>query len=224
MPSTRLPPTEGPHDAIVVPGSGLRPDGTVPPWVENRLERALELSGTSAPVILLSAGTVHKPPPLDASGRPVFEALAAAEWFLSHGFDACRILVETASWDTVGNAYFLRVIHTDPRGWRRLLVISSEFHLPRIKALFSWVFGLAPVAPPYQLNFEAVPDVGMTDAVRDARRMKEASSLQGIRPVIDRIRSLDGFHEWLYTAHGAYAVAVRRSERASLPGSLLDSY
>lgn len=29
-----------------------------------------------------------------------------------------------------------------PRGWRRLAVITSDFHMPRSQAIFEWLFGL----------------------------------------------------------------------------------
>ena len=35
--------------------------------------------------------------------------------------------------DTIGNAYFLRATHTDPAGWRNLVVITNEFHMPRTR-------------------------------------------------------------------------------------------
>ncbi len=47
-----------------------------------------------------------------------------------------RIWAETASLDTIGNAYFARVIHTDPAGLRRLLVVNSAFHMPRTRMIF----------------------------------------------------------------------------------------
>src|SRR5688572_2863993 len=129
-------------DAVVVPGGGACINGEVPPWVANRLDRAVEMASPPARIITLSAGTFYKPLPLDASGIPVFEAAAAARYLIRCGFDAARILVENCSWDTIGNAYFCRVIHTDVRRMRRLAVITSEFHMPRTEAIFRWVFGL----------------------------------------------------------------------------------
>jgi uncharacterized SAM-binding protein YcdF (DUF218 family) len=123
------------YDAVLVPGGGLRPDGALPPFVLNRLEAAQVLAG-EAPIILLSAYTIHRAPPLDAAGYPVLESVAAAKALLARGVPASRIWVETASLDTIGNAYFARVIHTDPAGLRRLLVVNSEFHMPRTRMIF----------------------------------------------------------------------------------------
>jgi hypothetical protein len=36
-----------------------------------------------------------------------------------------------SAWDTIGNAWFTRIMHTDITGVRNLLVVTSDFHLPR---------------------------------------------------------------------------------------------
>lgn len=50
---------------------------------------------------------------------------------------------EVASFDTVGNAYMSLCIHAIPAGWRRLAVVTSDFHMPRSRALFADIFRLA---------------------------------------------------------------------------------
>ena len=43
----------------------------------------------------------------------------------------------------VGNAYFALTIHAIPAGWRRLAVVTSDFHMPRTRDLFEAAAGLA---------------------------------------------------------------------------------
>lgn len=43
----------------------------------------------------------------------------------------------------MGNAYFSLTIHALPAGWRRLAVVTSDFHMPRSAALFSDVYEMA---------------------------------------------------------------------------------
>jgi uncharacterized SAM-binding protein YcdF (DUF218 family) len=190
------------YDAFLVPGGGLREDGEIPPWVRVRLDRALELR-TAEYLIPLSAGTVHKPPPLDAERFPILESIAARTYLVEHGMPADRILPETCSYDTIGNAYFSRVVHVDPAGFRRLLVITSDFHMARTEIIFRWVYGLPPTG--YTLDFETVPDVGIGREALDARIQREATSLEQLRTIIPRIGTLRRLHRWLYTDHGAYA-------------------
>lgn len=140
-----------------MPGGGLLPDGSLPLWVQNRFDFAIQRANGSS-ILALSAGTPHKAPPLDKGGRPVLEALAGARYLVSCGYPPEKILTETASWDTIGDAYFARTIHTDPAYLRRIHVITSAFHMPRTEAIFRWVFTLTPVAPSYEMEFTAVPN------------------------------------------------------------------
>ena len=195
------------YDAVLVPGGGLRPGGALPPFVLNRLEAAQALAG-EAPIILLSAYTIHRAPPLDAAGYPLLESVAAAKALLARGVPAAQIWVETASLDTIGNAYFARVIHTDPAGLRRLLVVNSEFHMPRTQMIFDWIFGLPPAEPPYALDYHAVPDQGLTEAGLAARRAKEVARMEDLRRTIPCITGLAALHRWLFTERRAYAAGT----------------
>jgi hypothetical protein len=105
-------------DAIVVPGGGLMADGEPPPWVVARLDKCLELwtLNPGARVVVLSRGTPHKPPPLDADGRPIDEAAVSADYLRARGVPSEQLLQDTWSLDTIGNAFFLRLMHLEPRG------------------------------------------------------------------------------------------------------------
>ena len=124
-------------DAVLIPGGGLLPSGEVVPWVQARLERAIALTPPPTYFLPLSAGTTHKAPPLDAEGFPIWESVAAGRYLMARGIASYRILPETISLDTIGNAYFARIQHLEPLQLRRLHVITSEFHLPRTIAIFS---------------------------------------------------------------------------------------
>jgi len=195
------------YDAILILGGGVHECGKLPLWVEARLQRALDLE-QGEPIITLSVGTTHKPPPLDEHGFPIFESVAAASYLADHGIAPERILVEATSYDTIGNAYFSRVIHVDPAGFRRLLIITSAFHMPRTEAVFRWVYGLDAPARGYELHFEVTPDAGVSVEALEARREKERASLERLRPAMARITTLQELHRWLFGEHGAYAVGV----------------
>ncbi len=204
-------------DAILIPGGGVR-DGEAPPWVKNRLDRAAALHQGEF-IITLSAGTVHRPLPRDEQGYPLFESVLAAKYLTSRGIDPARILAETSSYDTIGNAYFSRVIHAQPRGLKRLLVITSAFHLPRAEAIFRWVYGLD--APGFDLRFEAVENVGVEPEALRQRIEKEQASLARLQATIERIQTFAALHAWLFAEHAAYAVGAL-PRRAS--GDVVDTY
>ncbi|MCP5108888.1 MAG: hypothetical protein GY950_36230, partial [bacterium] len=195
----------------------------VPLWVQRRLDRAVEVRRDEY-IICLSAGTTHKPPPLDEGGFPVFESVAGAEYLIKKGVEPRTILCETCSYDTIGNAYFAKAIHVDPMGLRKLLIITSAFHMRRTEAIFRWVFGLAP--PPgggeYELDFEAVGDEGtMEKGLLSAKIEREKQRLKHVLHLKKEIRTFERFHRWLFTEHAAYAVSLA-PERIN--GQVLDTY
>ena len=199
------------YDAVLIPGGGVRTGGELPAWVTPRLDRALAIPGEPF-LIPLSAGTPHRPPPLDTHGFPISEARAGGLYLAERGADARRILIESCSYDTIGNAYFSRVVHVIPRGFERALVITSEFHMARTERIFRWVYGAAGPRKQCVLDFETVPDTGVDETALGARRAKEAASLALLETVCDRITTLAGLHEWLFTEHAAYACGAAGRE------------
>lgn len=207
------------YDAVLVPGGGVYANGDLPLWTQRRLDCALTKSQRY--IVTLSAGTTHKPPPLDQDGYPIFESVAAAQYLMRRGVGPEKILVETCSYDTIGNVYFSRMMHVEPLSLKRLLIVTSEFHMLRTQAIFEWLYGLTGLAQDYCLEFEAVSDVGIDADVLAARQTREASSLESVRLLAQKIQSLQEFHAWLFQCHGAYAMA-QQVVRAS--GTVLGSY
>ncbi|MEL6402416.1 MAG: ElyC/SanA/YdcF family protein [Cyanobacteria bacterium J06607_6] len=208
-------------EAVLIPGGGLGLRGELPPWVQARLDRAIALTPRPQYFIPLSAGTTHKPPPLDALGFPMLESVAAGRYLAAQGIAGAQILPETISLDTIGNAYFARVQHTEPLGLRRLHVITSAFHRPRTEAIFRWIFALSSPAVPYALTFEAVSDVGIAADVLAERCERERASLARVNALKTRFTTLSAVHRWLYDEHAAYAIAHIPEQLSS---AALDSY
>jgi DUF218 domain len=189
------------YDAILIPGGGLLADGTPPPWVCRRLEEAAKVADARF-FVTLSRGTVHKAPPRNSQGFPIDESVAGAVYLLKCGVPKDRILTETVSFDTIGNAYFSRVIHIDPLGLTRLLVITSDFHLTRTRAIFRWVYSLS--GGDHELTFQGVPDAGISEATLRARAEKERHGLESLQEPMSEIRTLEQLQQWLFLRHGAY--------------------
>lgn len=206
-------------DAVLVPGGGVRAGGELPLWVQRRLDRAAELDAPY--IVTLSAGTPHRPPPLDDRGSPIFESHAGARYLIERGVPSERIVAETTSYDTIGNAYFARTIHSDPAGWQKLAVVTSAFHMPRTRLAFEWVFALPPLAHPYHLSFFETADEGLTPATLTARLDKERQSIEALEATVRDIRDLASLHRWLHLRHSAYAVG---GQRRPLGDALRDSY
>ena len=154
-----------------------------------RLEQAAHLYLESAypkPYVITTAwGTPHKPCPHDAAGFERHEAADNARFLIERGVQPAHILEESVSLETVGNAFFARVLHTETRGLRRLAVINNHFHMPRTRAVFSHVFAVPPregqPASAYELDFVEVEDRLPKD-ILEARLQKEASATPTAEP------------------------------------------
>jgi hypothetical protein len=131
---------------------------------------------------------------------------------MSRGVHPDLIYTETSSYDTIGNALFARLLHTDPREWKRLVVITSAFHMDRTREIFRWIFALAPHGG-YELEFDSVPDTGMSDADLALRRERERTSLEAARGLEVRLRDIAALHQWLFTEHQAYAASALANAR-----------
>jgi len=210
-------------DAIVIPGNGIREGGVLPSWVKRHLDRAIELYSGEL-MMTLSGGTTHRPPPRDANGFPIFEAIVAAQYLIGRGIPAERILTETSSYDTIGNAFFSRVIHAEPRKLHRLLVIASDFHLARVRAAFQWVYGLEPRSVPWELSFEEVSDPDMDPVVLKARKEREKERLEDLAGLTGRIRTMPDLHRWLFSEHTAYDATRSGFGAGDVRGAALESY
>jgi len=199
-------------DAILVLGGGAppAPDAQLP-FVAARCKAAAALWKAAAKkpkILTLSAGTAHVPQLLDARGSVVFEATASAAVIINEGVDAADVFVETTSFDTIGNAFYSRNDHCSLAGWRRLLVITSDFHLARTKAIFDWVYGAAGAEPSgaYELSYLGTEDTGLTPAEVSARKAREDVSTKNVvSSLAPGHRKLSTVRDFLTTRHDLYS-------------------
>lgn len=91
-----------------------------------------------------------------------------------------------------------------------MLIITSEFHLPRVEAVFRWVYGLNDGA--FALEFESTPDAGIEPDALRARVSKEQAGLAAFVRIRERIATLAALHDFLFTEHGVYRAARREPE------------
>lgn len=210
------------YDAILIPGGGVRASGELPLWVQTRFDKVLEIYQGET-IIPLSAGTPLKPPPLNEHGFPLLESVAGANYLVQHGIAPDMILIESSSYDTIGNAFFARVIHVEPRKFQNLLVITSEFHMPRTESVFRWIFSLSPLPLKFDLDFLSVSNEGMDETALNARRNAEKVNLEKLETTKKRIHDMQDLHRWLFSEHDAYRAATQQHSQ-SMSSDLLKTY
>ena len=154
-----LTPTEIPNaDAVVVLGGGLRPALAPRAGVEvaeggDRLLTGLRLMrANKAPLLLTSGGQVS----FTAGDPAPAEAKSARLLAIELGLPPSRIVINPGSRTTAEEARDIGTMARE-RGWTRVLLVTSAFHMPRSLATFRQRNGLQviPVACDYQLPYRS---------------------------------------------------------------------
>lgn len=137
---------------IVVLAGGISLDGKLPDYVYARLDRAIELFRSSQKNNIVLSGRYSFLFPKDKR-PPRTEAAAMAAYLKQQGVKESDLLLEERSQDTISNAYYLKKDIFIPRNIRAATVITSTFHLPRVKYAFGKIFG-----PGYAFRYLGTPE------------------------------------------------------------------
>lgn len=126
-------------DAAVVLGAAVWAGGQASPTLARRALHGVALLHSGGARHLLLTGGVGRHPPSEAS---VMRALA-----LRAGVPAARIVVDETSTTTLESARACAAIIA-ARGWRRVLVVTDRYHLPRALLAFRRFGVTAQGSPP----------------------------------------------------------------------------
>jgi uncharacterized SAM-binding protein YcdF (DUF218 family) len=114
-------------DVAIVLGAQVLPDGRPSPALARRVAHAVALARSDlVGTLLMSGGPVSHPIP---------EAHVMRDLAIAAGIAPHRIHVEDRSRDTIANAR-LSVPIVVGQDWRRVLVVTDSFHLPRALYIF----------------------------------------------------------------------------------------
>src|SRR3989338_1963789 len=125
-------------DVIIILGGGIEPDGSLPEIPKLRIIKGAELFRDGiAPKIIMSGnyGFWLEKEPI----RP--EAEAMKEYAVSLGVPEGGILKEDISKDTIGNAYFCKINFLETNNWHNVVIVTSDYHIPRTRYIFEKVLG-----------------------------------------------------------------------------------
>lgn len=164
---------------ILVLGAGININGTLPQSAINRLSTALKIYKHSD-IILCSGGGRGG---LD-NPSPIYESQAMKQYAITKGVPASQTLIETKSLDTIGNAYFSKPI-IDSLNTNQFTIITTDFHIPRTKYIFSHIF-----SKQYSINYKQ--SVSKPNPQRDQNEKKKLQFLKRRLPLIKRT------HTWKF--------------------------
>ncbi|MBI4141534.1 YdcF family protein [Candidatus Woesearchaeota archaeon] len=153
------------YDAIIVLGGGLDEKGCIPQIVKLRVDRAVELYKKSfAPRIIMSGKWSIN----TTKTFLLTEAEAMEQYAVSCGVCRDDVLTEKESQDTLGNAYLTKINFLKPAKWRNIVVITTDFHMPRTKFLFNKVFG-----EDYKIRFVGVPSGFSAEKIKNYKKLEK---------------------------------------------------
>lgn len=165
------------YDAIVVLANLMDKHGVLNEETRSRVDLAVEALKSGCAPLLVTCGWAYR----DDSDICIADAMR--KYIIeSHGVDAAAILTETASRDTVGDAVFTSINLAVPRCWTRVLVVTSDYHLERSQAIFSFVYG------PLVL----VDTVGASLSDKESSRKTEEESMRAFLNTFEGVAAGDG--------------------------------
>jgi len=133
---------------IIVLGHRLKTD-CIHPELQGRMDEAiniyqnvLNLGNKNNVVFILSGGKTQNSVQLS-------EAEVMMKYCKDNNISTNKIIKETESLDTIGNAVFTRKIVDDLKEISEIFVVSSCYHMNRVKYIFNIVFGSN-----YKMNYD----------------------------------------------------------------------
>lgn len=123
------------YDALIVLANEMDRDGVLNKESASRANLAAKLANDLQIPYVITSGWAYR------HDSTIKVADAFKNYLTSCGIKDERVITETSSRDTVGDAVFTRAHVVEPRGLRKLCVVTSSYHAPRTKKIFQFVYG-----------------------------------------------------------------------------------
>ena len=167
------------HDVIIVLGGGVGHTGVLPPGVMQRCKLAYRLYRDHKASRMIASGLWAID---DHSTHITAEAEAMARYLVKLGADEADIFIENRSRDTIENAFFCKELLLNKHGWKDILVVTSDFHVRRVRFIFAKILGpkykVAVIGAPSDLDDNKLAQVHRHELEAleyDKRVMREIS-------------------------------------------------
>jgi uncharacterized SAM-binding protein YcdF (DUF218 family) len=173
-------------EIAVVLGAGLEDDGSPTETTLARADAAASLARERDMAVIVSGSHGDGPAPQHT------EAYLMAERLVAKGISGSRIFLEDESRDTVANAALVAERYLAGIAPRRLVIVTSPFHVARALAIFAMVLG-----PSWPLEAHLAPRTGQDEAreatetlyLGHARALLEGTAPGDITRIAARVRA-----------------------------------
>jgi hypothetical protein len=137
----------------------------------------------------------------------IHECTMGAKYLIDQGVKKEDIYREWTSYDTIANAFFSLLHFVVPMGIKEFAVITSDFHMPRAREIFRWIYSMWSEKmgeSGFEIDYLEVKSDNLDSEIIDARKNREARSLMQLKGTIERVNMWSDFHRWFYVDHQAY--------------------
>ena len=104
------------------------------------------------------------------------EARLMMEYALKSGVPAKSILTEEHSTDTIGNIFFTKWDILEHKGWKKFIIISTDYHETRLRYIMDKILG-----PKYLFEFVGVPPKNIPEKQLIKNKEAEISALNKLK-------------------------------------------
>lgn len=124
------------YSAIIVLGNLMSKSGKLNAESSSRMDVAIKAFHNKLAPFIVTCGWAYR----DDSLLTIADAMKAYAIEVG-GVPLDAILTEKKSRDTVGDAVFSKKNMALNRGWKRLLIVTSDYHVARTYEIFNFVYG-----------------------------------------------------------------------------------
>lgn len=127
------------YNTVIVLSNVINKDGSLQEDVRLRVEKSVELYNEELGEYVTMSGKIDWTEKFE--DFPYTQAEAMKRYAVVMGLPEKDILKEETSKDSVGQAYFVKRDIVVPKNWEKLIVVSSDYHMERIRTVFDHIFG-----------------------------------------------------------------------------------
>lgn len=124
------------YDAIIVLANLMSRQGDLNKETQSRVDLAVAALKSGCAPLLVTCGWAYR----EDSDIRIADAMRSYA-IEQHAVNESLVIVETESRDTVGDAIFTKLNLAVQKDWSSVLIVTSNYHAERTRAIFSFVYG-----------------------------------------------------------------------------------